>query len=221
MDVYEAVNSRQAVRAFSDEPVHKEVLARVLAAATRAPSSGNLQPWHAYVLAGEPLAELKRRATARVLAGDPGDEREYPIYPAELTSPYLDRFSAAAAQRHDAMGIERNDPDRSVKLAALNAEAFGAPVVLFCYLDRTMGPGQWADAGMYVQTVMLLLRAEGLHSCPQVFWSMYRKTVSQMVGADDGLELFCGVSMGFEKEGVSRPRTGRADMAETVSFLGV
>ena len=46
--MYEAVDSRRAVRAFSDEPVSKEVLERVLAAATRAPSSGNLQPWHVY-----------------------------------------------------------------------------------------------------------------------------------------------------------------------------
>lgn len=92
MDVYEAVDSRRAVRAFSDEPVPKEILERVLAAATRAPSSGNLQPWHVYVVTGEPLAELKRRTTARALVGDPGDEREYPMYPAELTSPYVDRF---------------------------------------------------------------------------------------------------------------------------------
>ena len=143
------------------------------------------------------------------------------MYPAGLTSPYMDRFSAAAAQRYEALGIKRDDPDRPMKIAALNSEAFGAPGVLFCYLDRTMGPGQWGDAGMYLQTVMLLLRAEGLHSCPQVMWTMYRKTVSQMVGADDGLVLFCGVSVGFEKEGVPRLRTGRADMAETVSFLGV
>ena len=105
MDVYEAVNSRRAVRAFSDEPVPKEVLERVLTAATRAPSSGNLQPWHVYAVSGEPLAELKKHATARALAGDPGDEREYPMYPAELPSPYLDRFSAAAAQRYKALGI--------------------------------------------------------------------------------------------------------------------
>jgi nitroreductase len=58
MDVYEAVDTRRAVRAFSDEPVPKAVLERVLAAATRAPSSGNLQPWHVYVVTGEPLAEL-------------------------------------------------------------------------------------------------------------------------------------------------------------------
>ena len=220
MDVYEAVDSRRAVRAFSDEPVSREVLERVLAAATRAPSSGNLQPWQVYVVTGAPLAELKKRATARALAGDPGDEREYPMYPAELNSPYLDRFSAAAAQRYQALGIEREDPERPAKIAALNSGAFGAPVVLFCYLDRTMEPGQWADAGMYLQTVMLLLRAEGLHSCPQVMWTMYRRTVSQAVGADDGLVLLCGVAVGFEQEGVPRLRTDRAEMRETVSFIG-
>ncbi|MFF9032731.1 nitroreductase [Streptomyces iakyrus] len=221
MDVYEAVDSRRAVRAFSDEPVPKETLERVLAAASRAPSSGNLQPWHVYVVTGEPLADLKRRATARARAGDPGDDREYPMYPADLASPYLDRFSAAAAQRYAALGIERDDPDRPAKIAALNSEAFGAPVVLFCYLERTMGPGQWGDAGMYLQTVMLLLRAEGLHSCPQVMWTLYRKTVGQTIGADDRLVLFCGVSVGCEKEGVPPLRTGRADMTETVRFIGV
>jgi hypothetical protein len=52
-------------------------------------------------------------------------------------------------------------------------------------------------------------------------WTMFRKTVSQIVGADDGLLLLCGVSVGFEKEGAPRLRTGRADMAETVRFIGV
>ncbi|WP_426511806.1 nitroreductase [Dactylosporangium sp. McL0621] len=221
MDVYDAVDSRRAVRAFSAEPVPKAALERVLAAAARAPSSGNLQPWQVYVVTGEPLAELKRRATARALAGDPGDEREYPMYPADLVPPYLDRFSAAAAQRYAALGIERDDPARPVKISALNSAAFGAPVVLFCYLDRTMGPGQWADAGMYLQTVMLLLRAEGLHSCPQVMWTMFRRTVGRIVGADDGLVLLCGVSVGFERPGVPPLRTGRADLTETVTFVGM
>ncbi len=220
MDVYEAVHSRRAVRAFSSEPVAKEVLARVLAAAAQAPSSGNLQPWQVFVVTGEPLAELKRRATARAAAGDPGDEREYPMYPAALGSPYRDRFAAAAAQRYRALGIDRDDPARPTKIATWNAEAFGAPVVLFCYLDRTMGPGQWADMGIHLQTVLLLLRAEGLHSCPQVMWTMFRTTVSEMVGAGDELLLYCGVSVGFEKEGVPRLRTGRADLSETVTFIG-
>lgn len=221
MDVYEAVDTRRAVRAFSDEPVPRAVLERVLAAATRAPSGGNLQPWRVFVTAGEPLAELKRRTTARAMAGDQGDEPEYPMIPAGMPAEYRARYSAAAAQRYRALGIQREDRDRSRKIIAMNSAAFGAPVVLFCYVDRGMGSGQWGDAGMYLQTVMLLLRAEGLHSCPQAMWTLYRKTVSEMVGADDGLVMFCGMAVGFEKQGVPPLRTGRADMAETVSFIGL
>lgn len=220
MNVYEAVDSRRAVRAFSAEPVHKTVLERVLEAAARAPSSGNLQPWRLFVVAGEPLARLKSRATARALARDPGDEREFPMYPDGLGgSPYLDRFTAAALQRYRALGVDPDDPDRPSKVAALNTNAFGAPVVLFCYLDPAMGLSQWADAGMYLQTIMLLLREEGLHSCPQVMWTMYRRTVSDVVGIE-GLVLVCGVAVGYEDETVARVRTERAATADTVAFVG-
>ena len=221
MDVYEAVDSRRAVRAFSPQPVPRQILSRVLVTAARAPSSGNLQPWHLFVVAGEPLAELKRRATARARCGDPGDEREYPMYPDGFGGrPYVDPFTAAAAQRHMALGIDREDPGRASKVAALNTHAFGAPVALFCYVSPAMGPGQWADTGMYLQTVMLLLRAEGLHTCPQVMWTMYRRTVSDVVGVE-GLVLLCGVAVGYEDEAVPSLRTQRADLSETVAFVGL
>lgn len=220
MDVYEAVRSRRAVRAFSSAPVPGEVLRRVLAAAARAPSSGNLQPWRVYVVTGGPLAELKERATARALAGDAGDPRGYPMYPAELAAPYGERFTAAAAQRYRALGIVRDDPDRPRKIAALNAAAFGAPAVLFCYLDPAMGPGQWADAGMYLQTVMLLLRAEGLHSCPQVMWTTYRTTVTAAVRAPEDHVLLCGMAIGYEPAGAPPLFTDRAPLPETVRFVG-
>ena len=60
MDVYQAVESRRAVRGFTDEPVSCEVLERVLTAAGRAPSGSNLQPWHIYVVTGEPLKRLRK-----------------------------------------------------------------------------------------------------------------------------------------------------------------
>ena len=84
MDVYEAVRTRRAVRGFTDQPVPREVLERVLSAAAHSPSGSNLQPWNSYVLTGAPLAELKKRASERVAAGDPWDEREYQMYPPAL-----------------------------------------------------------------------------------------------------------------------------------------
>ena len=66
---------------FTDEPVPREVLQRVLSAAAWSPSGSNLQPWNTYVLTGALLAELKTRAVERVAHGDPWDEREYEMYP--------------------------------------------------------------------------------------------------------------------------------------------
>jgi nitroreductase len=45
LGAYEAVTSRRAVRAFTDRPVPRQVLERVLSAAAWAPSGSNLQPW--------------------------------------------------------------------------------------------------------------------------------------------------------------------------------
>lgn len=219
MDVYEAVASRRAVRGFTDEPVQREVLHRVLATAARSPSGANLQPWHVYLLTGAPLAELKKRTAERVAAGDPGDEREYEMYPAALGSPYRERRVSAAAERYAALGIRREDRRARADAVAANWMCFGAQAALFSYIDRGMGRAQWADLGMYLQTVMLLLRAEGLHSCPQMAWSVYRRTVAEVVAPQDRLVLFCGVSIGFADAAASDVRIERAPLAETVTYL--
>lgn len=219
MDVYSAVASRRAVRGFTDERVPRDVLERVLSAAARTPSGANLQPWNTYVLTGASLAEVKKRIAERVATGDPGDEREYQMYPPELKSPYRERRFAAAEQRYAALGIPREDKRARQKAVAANWDCFGAPAVLLCYIDRDMGPAQWADIGMYLQTIMLLLRAEGLHSCPQMAWSVYRKTVAEVVSPPDGLILFSGMSIGFEDTTTNYARIDRAPLGETVTFL--
>ncbi|MCX5112486.1 nitroreductase [Streptomyces sp. NBC_00378] len=219
MDVYEAVTSRRAVRGFSDQPVTRQVLERVLSAAAWAPSGSNVQPWCAYVVTGRPLAELKRRAGERVAAADPWDEREYEMYPPALKSPYHERRSTFGHERYSALGIGRVDWEARQRAAAANWDCFGAPAALFCYIDRDMGRPQWSDVGMYLQTVMLLLRAEGLHSCPQMAWSVYRKTVAEILSPPDELILFCGMSIGFEDATVGYTRTGRAPLDETVTFV--
>jgi nitroreductase len=220
LNVYEAVTSRRAVRGFTDRPVPRETLERVLSAAAWSPSGSNIQPWHAYVVTGGPLAELKKRAGERVAAGDPWDEREYEMYPPVLKSPYHERRSAFGKQRYGELGIARDDWEARQRAAAENWQCFGAPAALFCYVDRDMGSAQWADVGMYLQTVMLLLRTEGLHSCPQMAWSVYRRTVAEIVSPSDGLILFCGMSIGFENATPVGTRTGRAPLEETVTFVG-
>jgi nitroreductase len=219
MDVYEAVASRRSVRGFADQPVSRDVLERVLTAATNAPSGSNVQPWNIYVVTGAPLAQLKKLATERVAAGDAWDEREYVMYPADMRSPYSDRRAAFGRDRYSALGIVREDWEARARAAIANWDCFGAPAALFCYIDRGLGPAQWSDLGMYLQTVMLLLRAEGLHSCPQMAWSQVRKTVDEIVSPPDELMLFCGMSIGYADASVPFVRNERAPLEDTVTFI--
>ncbi|MFI1735321.1 nitroreductase [Streptomyces acidicola] len=219
MDVHEAVTSRRAVRGFTDRPVPRETLERVLSTAAWSPSGSNIQPWHTYVLTGGPLAEVKKRVGERLAAGDPWDEPEYEQYPSTLKSPYRERRSAFGEQRYGALGIPREDLEARQRAASANWDCFGAPAALFCYIDRDMGSPQWADVGMYLQTVMLLLRAEGLHSCPQMAWAKFHRSVAEVLLPPDELILFCGMSIGFEDVTVDGARTRRAPLDETVTFV--
>jgi nitroreductase len=219
MDVYQAVESRRAVRAFTDQPVSREVIERVLTAAAWSPSGGNIQPWNTFVVTGAPLAELKKRATERVAIGDPWDDREFEMYPATMKPVYHERRSAFGKERYSALGIAREDWEARQRAAIANWDCFGAPAALFVYIDREMGVAQWADVGMYLQSIMLLLRAEGLHSCPQMAWSQVHETVADVVSPPQGLVLFCGLSIGYQDTAVSLPRTGRAPLSETVTFV--
>ena len=116
-------------------------------------------------------------------------------------------------------GIAREDWEARQRAAIPNWDCFGAPAALFCYIDRDLGMPQWADLGMYLQTVMLLLRAEGLHSCPQMAWSQVRKTVAEIVSPPAELILYCGMSIGHEDVTVPYIRTRRAPLEETVTFV--
>src|SRR5262249_6745524 len=193
-------SSRRSVRGFTDQPVPREALERVLSAAAWSPSGSDLQPWHIFVVTGARLAKLKKVATERVAAGVPWAEREYAMSPPALKSPYAARRPALAKERYGALGIAREDWEARQRAAIGNWDCFGAPAALFCYIDRDLGLPQWADLGMYLQTVMLLLRAEGLHSCPQMAWSQVRKTVAEFVSPPAELILFCGMSIGYEDE---------------------
>lgn len=222
MDVYQAVAHRSSVRAFTDREVDRAVIERVLRAASRAPSGGNLQPWRLYVLTGEPLATVKRLVGDRVAAGEAPDDAEFPIYPPELTTPYRERRFSCGELLYSALQIPREDKAGRQRQFARNFDFFGAPMGAFCYIDRQMGSAQWSDAGMYLQTVMLLLEAEGLASCSQEAWSLYHRTIADVVRPPEEMMLFCGMAIGYRDAhaAVNQLRMERAPLEETVSFLG-
>ena len=69
MNVIDALNSRVTIRAFKPDPVSKETILEILEAATRAPSSGNTQPWELFVAGGEALDRIRLAYTGNFQHG--------------------------------------------------------------------------------------------------------------------------------------------------------
>ena len=192
MEVSEAIARRMSVRAFLPDPVPGEVVGEILEAAHRAPSGGNLQPWRVYALSGPVLDEFKA-----IVAGSPMEAPQYDVYPADLWEPFRTRRFECGEDLYASIGIPREDRSSRLRQLAKNAGFFGAPVGLFFCLDRNLGPPQWADVGMFMQSVMLLAVERGLDTCAQEFWARYPQTVARFVGLPDDHMVFSGMAMGY------------------------
>lgn len=221
MDVTTAVATRRSIRRFLDRPVPEDLLRQVLANAQAAPSGGDLQPWQATVLGGQALSRLKEAMQAALLAPPGSEAPEYRIYPEGLPDPWRSRRGTNGEALYSALGIARDDKAGRFGQLARNFTFFDAPVGLFVHMPRLMGPPQWADLGLWLQTVMLLLVEAGLGSCAQEAWSAYPETVRRVAGIPDDHLLFCGLAIGWPDPGapVNAFPNDRAPLEDTVRFL--
>ena len=222
MNVSEAVASLRSIRAYLGKPVDRAVLARVLEKAQRSPSGGNTQPWNAVVLTGEPLAKLLASVAEVIPQGLAAYSPEYNVYPPELDGAYQQRRFGVGEAMYAALDIPREDKASRLKWFARNFQAFGAPVLLLLHTKRYMGPPQWADMGMWLQTVSLLLREEGLDSCMQEAWAVYTKQIRECVEIPEDHIFFCGMAIGWgDREAlINSFPVPRAPVDEAVSWQG-
>ena len=223
MNVTEAILTRMSARAFTDRPVEAALLRRILETASHSPSGGNVQPWHVVVLGGADLARFKALMRAKLAdPRAPGDGAEYAIYPKDLGEPYRSRRFKCGEDMHGTMGIAREDKDARYRFIAGNFQFWNAPIGMFVCIDRNMGPPQWADLGIFVQSVMLLAREHGLHTCPQESWTVWHGAVAEFLHFPASRVLFCGMALGYRDESapINTLRTERAPLGEIAEFLG-
>ncbi|HUQ12966.1 MAG TPA: nitroreductase family protein, partial [Novosphingobium sp.] len=125
MDVSEAVASRRTVRAFLPDPVDRSTIERVLDKARNAPSGGNVQPWNAHVLTGEPLARLFAAVAEVMPQGRAAHAPEYDIYPKGLDGAYEERRVGVGEAMYASMEIARDNRPARLAWFANNFRAFG------------------------------------------------------------------------------------------------
>ena len=223
MDVFEAVASRYSCRAFLPTAIPESTVRDIIEAAARAPSAGNMQPWRVYALAGKRVDELRALMAPRMAAELPkGEGTDYTIYPEPLSEPYKTRRFKVGELLYKAIGVPREDKPARYKQYARNYRFFDAPVALFFAREKAHGPAQWADIGGYLQTVALLARGYGLHSCPQQAWVSFNRTIRSFLKLPDHLMIYSGMALGFAIEAapINGWRSPREPLDSFASFDG-
>ena len=217
MKVTDAVLSRSSIRSFLNEPVSNELLKTLLEKSSRAASGGNLQPWKIFVINNSTMKEFLDFQDSWTEPEIPA----YEIYPPKLKEPYRTSRYELGEQMYELLGIGREDKDARIAQVMKNFRFFGAPCAFFCFVDRQMGPPQWSDLGMFLQTFMLLAKEAGLDTCAQEAWSMKHDSVSKFVNAEDSDILFCGMAIGHRDNNaaVNSLRSERRPLSEWAKFV--
>ena len=194
-----AITSRHSIRAYRSDPVPRHDIERILEVAARAPSGTNTQPWKVYVLTGG----AKQRLAHAILAvhGDPAaastHTEEYPYYPREWVSPYIDRRRKVGWDLYALLGLTRDNKAGMSAQHGRNYQFFDAPVGFIFTIDRVLEQGSWLDYGMFLQSIMVAARGRGLDTCPQAAFTQYHAIIEEQLGIPDSEMVVCGMALGY------------------------
>ena len=220
MNVAEAIALRRTTRGFKTTPVADELIREIVEKAQQSPSNCNTQPWHITVVSGEARDRLEGLLMQALMAGEeinpafmPGD--------AKLDGVYRERQIDCAVRYYGVMGIERDDRDARNALMARNWQFFGAPHVAFLSMQKSMGPVNAVDVGIYLQSLMLLFTEYGLACCPQGALAFFPDPVFEVAGIPEEMGILCGLSFGYaDKDAViNTVRMPRGSIEDSVNFV--
>ena len=217
MKVSEAVESRQSIREYLEKPVDNNIIKEILEKSARAANGGNLQPWKICVINKESMKDFLKQQSEWT---EP-ETSAYDIYPPKLKEPYRTSRYELGEQMYSLLGIEREDKEGRFMQVLRNFEFFGAPAAIFCFVDKQMGPPQWSDLGMFLQTFMLLAQEAGLDTCAQEAWSMKQESVSDFFKIDSETMVFCGMAIGYKDPDatINQLRSERRPVDDWATFV--
>lgn len=198
MDVYEAIDSRRTIRAFS-KGVSEEQLRKMISAGINAPSGSNVQPW-AFIVVEDPrtiakVAEHKYRQSLKMVIDDavlndpPVVEQ---IYQQSLEKPLSSRMPEA----------QRDVYRDCTVIAVCNQKGHGIGRKPWMNVENI------ASSWMCIQNMALAATADGLGVVPSVFREEYKIAVEELLGIPEDYELTAMLLIGVQARRLTRRAPG-------------
>jgi nitroreductase len=213
--------ARKSVRAFRPEPVPRERLEAVFAAAQTAPSWCNTQPWRVAITEPPRTALVSAALVAAARSELPSADVPFPL---DYPEPYLSHRRACGFALYGAMGIPRDDKTRRYDAWLRNYQVFDAPHLAVVAVDKRLGPYALIDIGVWLGHLLPALTADGLAACAMASIAAYPKVLRRELPslAADELQILFGIAIGFEDttSPTNQFRTERQGIANNVTFVG-
>jgi nitroreductase len=221
MDTIEALKSRHSTRAYKPRAVEKETLVKILEAANYTPSWANTQPWEIFVAADDALNKLSQRLQENLKNGVT-PAADHPA-PQKWPEAHMNRIMKMAAAHQAVLGISREDKDARKKMLEKGINFFGAPVVLFLCLDKTLTEWSMFDLGAVSQSIMLAAESYGLNTIPAFMMVGYPDIIRDELDIPEDLSIVLAIALGYrDPENIeSKNITSRRTLDEFVRFSGI
>jgi nitroreductase len=195
MEVLEGIETRRSIRGFKPDPIPKDVINKILEAVSNTPSYTNTQPWEVVVVGGRKRDELSKIIfeLAKTKASPNPDLPMPDGWPAEHQA----RSGEHGARRLATLGIERGDEEGRQKLNLMNYEFYGAPCVIFLFIDGSLGEWSIFDMGLFAQNLILAAHALGVESVLQASVTNYAPQIKKFLGVAESKKLVISIPLGY------------------------
>jgi len=168
VELLEGIETRRSFRAFKKTAVPREIIDRILRAASNSPSFCNTQPWEVAVVCGKKVEALSK-ALCKLVESDNAPTPDLP-FPKNWPSQLERRLQEHHTQRS---------------------------CVLFLFLERSLSPWSIFDMGLFAENIILAAHSFGLGSCLQALLASYPDTIRSFFEMPKTKQLVLGISIGY------------------------
>jgi nitroreductase len=208
---------RASKRAFRPEPIARETLTSLFAAAQRAPSWCNVQPWRVAITEPPKTRALADALHAAAKSGFPRAEVPFPL---DYPPPYKQHRVACGVALYQAMGVARDDKAGRYDAWLRNYAFFDAPHVAIVACDKRLGPYVYVDVGVWLGYLLTAAAALGVDTCPMASVAAYPDVLRANLPIAETDVILFGLALGRADDGApaNRCRTTREPVEANVVF---
>ncbi|MBB1109639.1 nitroreductase [Limosilactobacillus sp. pH52_RY] len=195
MELQDAINQRHSIRQFTDKPVEKKTITKIVELAQRAPSWVNSQPWQVYCAMGETLQKIKDAYHEQDVAGKQGNS-DLPVMSREdwasQTQANMKQWRSGIVHHFANFDVaHENMTNASITL-------YNSPVILYITIPKASPDWSIFDAGLFAENIMLAATAYGLGTIPTYNSVRFPTILHQTLGVPEDERFIVGISLGYQ-----------------------